>query len=99
MSAAAIRLSPADNVVVACRNLAAGETISVDGVQLSIVEAVNIGHKIAVAPLEASDKIIKYGMSIGSATIDVSAGGWVHIHNMRSDYMPAHTRDAAGDHS
>lgn len=99
MSAAAIRLSPTDNVAVACRNLASGEVIEVEGLTLPITEDVNLGHKIALANLKAGDKILKYGMPIGSATADVPTGGWVHMHNMQSDYIPAHLRDAAGDHS
>ncbi|MEG8013053.1 hypothetical protein [Sphingomonas sp. 22R3R2A-7] len=66
---------------------------------LAITEKVDLGHKIALSCLKTSDKIIKYGMPIGSATADVPAGGWVHMHNMQSDYIPAHLRDAAGDHS
>ncbi len=99
MTAAAIRLSPSDNVAVACRNLAPGETIAVEGTALAITEKVDLGHKIALSSLKTGDKIIKYGMPIGSATADVPAGGWVHLHNMQSDYIPAHLRDAAGDHS
>ena len=30
---------------------------------------------------------------------DAPAGGWVHMHNMQSDYIPAHLRDAHGDHA
>lgn len=96
MIAAAIRLSPADNVAVCCRRLAPGETIAVDGVPLAITEAVELGHKIAVAALAQGDKILKYGMPIGSATTAIPAGGWVHMHNMQSDYIPAHLRDATG---
>lgn len=99
MTAAAIRLSPSDNVAVACRNLMPGEGIEVEGIPLSIIEKVELGHKIAVSSLKTGDKIVKYGMPIGSATSDVPAGGWVHMHNMQSDYIPAHLRDAAGDHS
>ncbi|AJP73251.1 UxaA family hydrolase [Sphingomonas hengshuiensis] len=99
MTAAAIRISPSDNVAVACRDLVPGETIRVEGMALPITEPVALGHKISLSHLEAGDKIIKYGMPIGSATAAVPAGGWVHIHNMQSDYIPAHLRDAAGDHS
>ena len=99
MTAAAIRLSPSDNVAVACRCLVPGETIGIGGVALSITQIVNLGHKIAMSPLKVGDDIIKYGMPIGSATAAVPAGGWVHMHNMQSNYIPAHLRDAAGDHS
>lgn len=96
MSVSAIRISPADNVAVCCRRIDAGETIAVDGITLTLHETVDLGHKIALADLKAGDGIIKYGMPIGSATRDIPGGGWVHIHNMQSDYIPAHLRDATG---
>lgn len=99
MTAAAIRLSPSDNVAVACRDLVPGETVVVDGVALPIEEPVSLGHKIAILSLETGAKIVKYGMPIGSATADIPAGGWVHLHNMQSDYIPAHLRGAQGDHA
>ena len=99
MSVAAIRLTPADNVAVCCRTVEPGERIIVDGYELAITERVSLGHKLAVMPLGAGDKVIKYGMPIGSMTHDAPAGGWVHMHNMQSDYIPAHLRDAHGDHA
>lgn len=71
MIAAAIRLSPADNVAVACRDLRPGEAVRVDGIDLAISEAVALGHKIAVVPLDRGDKVLKYGMPIGSTTAAV----------------------------
>ncbi len=97
MKAAAIRISPQDNVAVCCRALTAGETIDVDGTVLAIAEDVALGHKIAMAELQPGSKVVKYGMPIGSATASVPAGGWVHMHNMKSDYISAHTREATGD--
>jgi hypothetical protein len=96
MNRAVIRLSPADNVAVCCRPVTMGETILVDGISLIALETIDIGHKIAISPLKIGENIIKYGMSIGSATQDIAAGGWVHVHNMQSDYIPAHLRDATG---
>lgn len=99
MTAAAIRISPADNVVVCCRAMAPGERIVVEGRELLIRESVALGHKLALVTLAPGDKVLKYGMPIGSMTAAAEAGGWVHMHNMKSDYLPAHLRDAAGDHS
>lgn len=99
MSAAVIRLSPSDNVGVCCRGLEAGESIDVEGQPLVAGEAVALGHKLALMALAPGDKVIKYGMPIGSITTAVAAGGWVHLHNMKSDYISAHLRDASGDHA
>ena len=96
---AAIRLSPEDNVAVCRRPVTKGERIAVDGIALIAEDDVALGHKLALVPLETGDKVLKYGMPIGSVTCGVRRGGWVHVHNMKSDYIPAHLRDAHGDHA
>lgn len=96
--AAVILLHPEDNVVVCCRAVAAGERARVgDDEEILVREAAELGHKIARRPLQAGTKIVKYGAPIGSATLDVPAGGWVHLHNMKSDYISAHTRALGED--
>jgi len=42
------------------------------------------GHKVAVKPILKGEKIVKYGLAIGVATIDISIGDHVHIHNVES---------------
>ena len=34
-----------------------------------------------------SEKVLKYGLPIGSATRDIAAGEHVHVQNMKSDYI------------
>jgi hypothetical protein len=97
MSPAIIRLSPTDNVVVCCRSVIAGEALAIDGIDLVVKHDVALGHKLALVPLETGDIVLKYGVPIGSMTAAAAAGDWVHMHNMKSDYMPAHLRDATGD--
>jgi hypothetical protein len=100
MSAAVILLHETDNVVVCCRAVVAGERISVGGSPEFVVRhAVDIGHKIARMPLPRLSKVIKYGAAIGSMTESAEAGDWVHLHNMKSDYMSAHTRAVTGEES
>lgn len=92
-SNAAIHLDRSDNVVVCCRQVRVGEVIDLGFTQLELVEDIDLGHKIAVTSLDKGAKIIKYGMPIGSATRAIAKGAWVHMHNMQSDYLNAHTRD------
>jgi len=87
----AIRLSPLDNIVVLTRRVEAGGRVRVDGVELTIDRSLGLGHKLALRPIAAGEKILKYGVSIGSATCDIGAGAHVHLHNMRSDYLPTYT--------
>jgi hypothetical protein len=98
MSAASIHLHEADNVVVCCRSVKAGEILRIGQVELTVTQDVELGHKLAFVALAPGDKVVKYGMPIGSMTIAVAPGDWVHMHNMKSDYLSAHTRTASGDH-
>lgn len=88
-----ILLHPQDNVLVCCRQADANETIAVGKEKIILLQAMELGHKIARQCLSGGDKIIKYGVSIGSARQAVRPGEHVHLHNMRSDYIAPHTRE------
>ncbi len=76
----ALRLNPADNVVVAMRRLAPGEAIA--GESVAAVEAIPSGHKVATRPIAAGEIVRKYGQVIGAATADIAPGGHVHTQNL-----------------
>jgi hypothetical protein len=84
---AVLRLAPADNVAVALRPLRKGESITVDGVALVVVEAIDLGHKLATEAIEAGGKVRKFGMPIGAATAAIAPGAWVHVHNISSLWL------------
>ncbi len=88
-----ILIHPLDNILVCCRQAKAGEVINMGSEQLVLLEDIHLGHKVARQLLSAGDNIIKYGVSIGSALRDIHPGEHVHIHNIKSDYMPSHTRE------
>jgi len=99
MHSAVILLHTDDNVVVCRRSVVAGERILVDGSEDLIARSnVEIGHKLARVALPSLAKVIKYGAPIGSMTTAAEAGEWVHLHNMKSDYIDVHTRAVTGDH-
>ncbi|MES2174345.1 MAG: aldo/keto reductase [Pseudomonadota bacterium] len=89
-----ILLHPDDNVLICVRAIETGDILPVSGGTIPAREGIAIGHKIARAPLSAGDKVIKYGAPIGSMTADAATGDWVHMHNMKSDYISSHTRTA-----
>lgn len=86
-----MRLSPPDNVVVALRQLKAGETVTLDGVPLTIGNNVAVGHKLAARPIAKGEIIVKYGCPIGTATAPIAPGEPVHTHNVESSYLPTYT--------
>jgi hypothetical protein len=91
----AILLHPDDNILVCRAPIAEGDEIPIDGRRVVSATAIDIGHKIARRDLKAGDKIIKYGAPIGSAVADIRIGAHVHLHNIKSDYIATHTREAS----
>ncbi len=89
-----IRLDPADNVGVAVQTLHDGEQALCEGRPLTVRGTVPTGHKIAVEAISAGAKVVKFAASIGSATCPIQPGEHVHLHNLKSDYLPTYTFDA-----
>ena len=90
-------LHPDDNIVVARRDIAAGERVELDGESFSIPAAVELGHKLARRALPAQTRVLKYGAPIGSMKTAAARGEHVHLHNLRSDYIPSTTREGGMD--
>ncbi|HUD93043.1 UxaA family hydrolase [Sphingobium sp.] len=89
-----ILLHPDDNVLICVRTIETGDILPASGGTIPAREGIAIGHKVARVPLKAGDKVVKYGAPIGSMTADAGTGDWVHMHNMKSDYISSHTRTA-----
>jgi hypothetical protein len=82
-----IRLSDQDNIGVAICDIAAGGPVELADVRLTANDPVPLGHKIALRPIRIGEKILKFGVPVGSATADIQAGSHVHMHNVKSDYL------------
>lgn len=88
-----LRLSVDDNVYVATGPVDPGP-IEVNGCgTVDVLKSVTLGHKVAARDIAAGEKVMKYGVSIGSATAAIAKGAHVHVHNMRSNYTPTHMLD------
>lgn len=80
-----IYITPKDNVAVAVKPIAKGSVIDVGNGAVTVIDDIPQGHKIAISAIARGENIIKYGTSIGHATEDISAGVWVHTHNMKTN--------------
>ncbi len=89
-----ILINANDNVLVCCQAANVGETVCIDERLFNITVPIDVGHKIAKENIKRSQKIIRYGVAIGSATTDIETGEHVHLHNIKSDYIPSHTRQS-----
>ena len=92
-AACVLRISPDDNIGVTTRSVADGESLEIAGRTVTVRQSIPVGHKIALEPISAGGPVRKYGVPIGSATCDIAPGDYVHIHNVRSNYLPTYTRD------
>jgi altronate hydrolase len=80
-----IRLAPEDNVAVATVALAAGTRLDDEG--LVSRDEIPSGHKVALRGIAEGEKVLKFGVPIGSAVRAIMPGEHVHVHNIKSDYI------------
>lgn len=73
-----IQIHPKDNVAVALADLPAGEVLHLSGRDVTLREAIPVGHKIALADLNEQDLVIKYGYPIGHVIRRVQSGEWIN---------------------
>ena len=89
-SAPTIRIHPADNVVIARRQLLGGTVLADEGGLLTI-GLVPPGHKLATRAIAPGEAVRRYGQVIGHATQAISPGQHVHSHNLAfSSFARAH---------
>lgn len=83
-------LWPEDNVLVAKTALAAGISLRIDGVNVTLPQPLALGHKIARIEIEPGAVVFKYGAPIGVSTQHIARGEHVHVHNVQSRYTRTH---------
>jgi len=80
-----IRINPSDNVAVAIEPLKAGETVSVEDLQISVTTDVPAGHKLLLCDLRAGENVIKYGYPIGHLKEDHKAGDFICDQHIKTN--------------
>jgi len=88
-----LRIHRSDNVLIVIRPIRPGDRDMIDGREILFSHDIAIGHKVAVRDIKAGEKVYKCGVPIGSAKEDVPAGGHIHLHNLKSDYLSTYTLD------
>jgi (2R)-sulfolactate sulfo-lyase subunit alpha len=53
-------------------------------VQLTALDDIPMGHKIAMADLVVGATVIKYGVDIGKVVAPASRGQHAHVHNIKT---------------
>ena len=84
-----IRIHPADNVVIARRQLLGGTTVATEG--LTVTGLVPPGHKVATRAIAVGEAVRRYNQVIGHATQAIAPGQHVHTHNLAfAEFARAH---------
>ncbi len=83
-----LKVHPKDNVLVALTDLTQGDVIEYDGVSYTLQEDVKAKHKFFTTDLKKGDKIIMYGVLVGTAQTDVAKGGWMSTANTKHAAEP-----------
>jgi (2R)-sulfolactate sulfo-lyase subunit alpha len=79
-----------DHVGVAVADISPGERVvgiymdDDSSVEVEVLDAVPLGHKVAIATVGAEEPVIEYGTRIGIASTGFVPGAHVHVHNIRS---------------
>lgn len=102
-----IKINQEDNVAVALRPIAKGETLKIGDISVTTLEEIPQGHKVALAPVKEGGEVVKYGFRIGFAKEDIAKGQWVHVHNLKTalgdlltyEYEPTNPSVAEGGHA
>ena len=79
-----LKIDQKDNLVTCLRAVKKGETISIDGKNITVNADVPQFHKIAIADIKKGETCYKYGRIIGKALCEIKAGDYVHVHNLVS---------------
>ena len=77
-----LRVHDRDNVVVALQPLAQGAPLPEPFAELTALQAIPAGHKVALCDIAKGEAVVKYGFAIGAATSDIKAGEHIHSHNL-----------------
>ena len=75
-----LRLNPADDVVIARRQLVTGTLLKGEGV--TVIGLVPPGHKVATRAIAKGSPVRRYNQIIGFATREIRPGEHVHLHNL-----------------
>jgi altronate hydrolase len=83
MSSQYLKIHPSDNVLVALKDLKAGDKISYDGGSLVLVHDIQAKHKFVTTDMGPGDEITMYGILVGKVTESIPAGGAITTKNVK----------------
>jgi len=82
-----IIMNPDDNCATILEDISKGSQIKIRESSIIMKQNIPLGHKIALKDIRKGDLVKKYGQAIGTATVDIKIGDWIHTHNLTSQYL------------
>ena len=76
-----LKIDKSDNVLVALRDVPSGE-LEYNGLKLTLDNPVRQKHKFLTNDLRKGQKVIMYGVPVGSANVDLKAGAVINTENV-----------------
>ncbi len=76
-----LEINANDNVLIALTELSKGDVV--DGV--TCLTGIPKAHKMARVDIKKDENIMKYGLPIGHALVDIKKGEHIHTHNMATN--------------
>ncbi len=80
-----LKVNPSDNVIVALRNLEAGERIDFEGENYVLPRSIAAKHKFVTEDLNAGDHVTMYGVLVGKATQPIKRGEQITTFNLKHE--------------
>ncbi len=80
-----LKINKADSVVVCLQPMKKGETINIDGINVTLNQDTPAGHKVLINDTAEGQDIVKYGYPIGHAIKNLKAGDWVNEENLKTN--------------
>ena len=78
-----LQIHPLDNVLVALKSMQKGDTIDWMGKEISLMEDVPGKHKFFLQPLQPGDKVVMYGLTVGTLQQPVNKGSRMSVENTK----------------
>lgn len=83
-----LKIHPKDNVWVALQNIAKGSVVSLDNIQVEVLEEIPAKHKLYPTDFAMGDEIYMYGVLVGKTTKPVQKGERMSTDNLHHAAEP-----------
>ncbi|WP_111596346.1 UxaA family hydrolase [Chitinophaga skermanii] len=89
-----LQIHPKDNVLVALKDLPAGEEIAFNGDTITLLNTIPAKHKFTIEAIAKGSPVVMYGVLVGKALTDIHKGDLITVNNLEHDANAFHDKDA-----